>query len=695
MKKKSKSIEEQLKELKNIELKYKTLLNTIPSLAWFTDANSIYKDVNEAFKIHSGKELEDIIGLSHEDVWTKKIGNECIENDIKTINKKETIAFKEIVAGKRGYRTYTIHRSPVIDEHGKVIGIIAVSNDTTSIKNRDTQIQTILENIPFKVWLRDKEGYYINSNSEFASGRNTTVNGLIGKNINEFYNEEELNEIYKEDKSVIENHKTIKFVKRVNHKTNKNKRVLEVYKTPVFDIGGRLIGIVGIIIDVTKTQETKDMIKKQAYTDSQTGLLNRRALYEYVKHRFNGNQITIMILDIDNFKYINDEYGHIIGDEVLESVCDTLKRCCPKDFLFRFGGDEFIIISNYKMTNERIKEKANKILEKIGEKRIKNERINVSVGVAICNCNRDKCEVKNCEKRCKSGECKLISKADVALYKAKEYGKNQAVIYSQGLEEELNLRISIEHDLQNAVENNEIELYYQPQYKIDKTLVGFEALFRWKNKKYNNVRVEEIISIMEKSNLITSIGNEVIKQASMFAKKINKNRQNKIVVSFNVSPLQIMDKEFIKNVNKALIDAKLESIEDVKLLGIEITENILLDNIDQNIEKIKQLKEVGITIALDDFGTGYSSLNYLVKLPLSTTKIDRSFIAGMENSEEYAKLVKLMIEGSHSLGLKVIAEGVENENQLEMLKEMGIDYIQGYLFSKPLKEEEALQCVQR
>lgn len=560
------------------------------------------------------------------------------------------------------------------------------------LKNRDIQIQTILESIPFKVWIRNKEGYYINSNYKFANARNTTIKDLNGRNISEFYNEEELQAIYKEDKAVIENHKTIKFFKRIDN--NEDKRTLEVYKTPVLDIGGELIGIVGIIIDVTRVQISKEMMKRQVYTDPQTGLLNRRGLYEYVKHRFGGNQITIMILDIDNFKYINDEYGHIIGDEVLELVCDTLKQSCSRDVLFRFGGDEFIIISDYKMDNEMIKEKANQVLEEICETRIKNERINVSIGVATCDCNRGKCKIENCPKRCKSGECKLISKADIALYKAKEYGKNQVVIYSKGLEDEVNLKISIENDLQNAVENNEIELYYQPQYKLDKTLIGFEALFRWKNKKYSNIPILQIISIMEQSNLIISIGNEIMRQASLFAKKINENLDEKIVVSINVSPVQIMDKNFIENIRKTLIDAKLDNIEGVKLLGIEITENVLLDNIDINLDKIKKLKDAGIKICLDDFGTGYSSLNYLVKLPLSATKIDRSFIVGMENSVEYMKLVKLMIEGSHSLGIKVIAEGVENEKQLEMLKEMGVDYIQGYLFSKPLKEEEALQCVQ-
>ncbi|MGL6105743.1 sensor domain-containing protein [Romboutsia sp.] len=683
MNKNTKSIEDQLQELKHIELKYKALLNTIPTIAWFSDKDSNYIDVNSSFLIHCGKTLDDIKGKDHKYVWDRKTGDECRKNDLLVLNKKEPLFFQEVVPGKKGYRRLNIYRFPVLDDNGEVIGITAVARDVTSIENRDTQLKTLIENIPFKVWLLNKNGDYINANSKFAASKKTTVEQLIGRNIKEFYKQEELDTIFNEDKEVIDKQKTIKFTKRLIH--GSEKRTLEVYKTPVFDIGGELVGIVGILIDITKIQQTKDKMKKQAYTDPHTGLLNRRALYKYIKHRFNGNKISIMVIDVDDFKHINDTYGHLIGDTLLEKVSKTLKQICPKDFIFRFGGDEFIILSISPANIEYIEEKAQNILAKVScikTDETKNETINISIGVALCDCNKDKCNYSN---------CKLLSRADIALFKAKEYGKNQYVIYTKILEDEINLKLNIESALKLAVQNNEIMLYYQPQYTKEKKLVGFEALFRWKNNKYSHVPILDLIKIIEESNLILSIGKEIIRKSCLFSNKINKNRKEKLVVSFNVSSIQIMNTNFVKEIKEILNETQVCA----DCIGIEITETVLLENINENIEKIKILKNLGIKISLDDFGTGYSSLNYLVKLPLSVVKIDRSFIVDMENSQEYVTLVKLIIEISHTLNFEIIAEGVENEKQYNMLKEMGVDYIQGYLFSKPLNESEALKLINK
>ncbi|MGL5380387.1 sensor domain-containing protein [Clostridium sp.] len=668
-------------ELKYTKLKYNTLLNAIPSMAWFTDVDSHYYDVNKEFLIHCGKDISEIKGKNHKNVWTNKVGDECRQNDLEVLRKCESGVFEEIVPGERGYRRFDIYRSPVIDENNKAIGIVAVARDTTEIKNMDAQFRVLIENIPFEVWLCNKDGDYVNANIKFAKTHNTTVEQLIGRNLREFYSKEEVDIIIGEDKEVMSTKQSNKFTKEVM--IGDKKKSVEIYKTPVLNIANEVVGIVGTTVDITQLKEAENKIKKQAYTDSNTGLLNRRALYEYLGNKEIGKKLTMLIIDVDNFKQINDTYGHQVGDGVLKEIANTLREICIEDYIFRFGGDEFIILFKNEMPKKEIELKVNSILSEISEIESYgrySDNVNVSIGVAVCPKNHEECD---------GSHCKLITMADIALYKAKETGKNKFVFYTNGLEEERNVRLNIEKALSHAIENNEIKLAYQPQYSKDNKLRGFEALFRWNNKNYRDLPVMEIINIMEKSDLIIPIGNEIMKKACIFAKKINENTNNKLIVSFNVSSTQIMDDNFIDYIKDIINETGVYT----NCIGIEITETVLLENINENIQKINDLKKLGIKISLDDFGTGYSSFNYLVKLPLSEVKIDKSFVAGMENGEEYSNLIKLIIDSSHSLDLPIVAEGVETMEQLNKLSNMGVDYIQGYLFSKPLEEKDAFKLI--
>ena len=291
---------------------------------------------------------------------------------------------------------------------------------------------------------------------------------------------------------------------------------------------------------------------------------------------------------------------------------------------------------------------------------------------------------------CSSGDVEtILLKGDLAVYKAKEKGKNQYVIYTDDLERERLFNLQMEYDLRHSIQNKEINLFYQPQYTVDKELVGFEALFRWNHPRYKHIPVIEIIRLIEELRLIEEVSAYVCLQAFEFANEINQNRENPIVVSINISALQIMNDNFVDNFKSLIKQANVNP----NYIGIEITETVLMQNINENIKKIRELKDLGITISLDDFGTGYSSLNYLINLPLSKVKIDRSFIKGMGKQDEFKSLVRLIIDIAHSLQLPVISEGVENEEELEILKQMDIDNIQGYYFSKPISKEDALLLI--
>ncbi|MDQ0150314.1 putative bifunctional diguanylate cyclase/phosphodiesterase [Eubacterium multiforme] len=438
-----------------------------------------------------------------------------------------------------------------------------------------------------------------------------------------------------------------------------------------------------------KVTELKAYIKgleNLIYNDYLTGINNRRSLYKYINNlnvsKGEFSNIALFILDLDNFKNFNDTFGHFVGDKVLISVAKAIVDTCKDAFVARIAGDEFIVIYKDITDEEAVMKIGENILKAINNIYIKDadfNKISASLGAVI---------------GCKDGDSieDLLVKGDIALYKAKSIGKNKSVLYTIKLDKERKFTLEIEKDIVKAIKNDEIEVHYQPKYTCKKKLVGFEALFRWNNPKYKKIQVLKIINIIEQSNSFEIFNDYIMKEAFKFSKKINKkNTKNPIKVSINISSKQIMSPNFIFKFKELLREEEV----DPKFIEIEITETVLLENIDENISKIKILKDMGVSIYLDDFGTGYSSLKYLISLPVSGVKIDRGFVAKMNKGEEYIKLLNSIVKICCTLKLPVVAEGVETEKELNILKKMDIKYIQGYLFSKPLPKDEALKLLRK
>lgn len=668
-----------INESKNKKLQFDALLNNTPYMSWFKDRKSNYIMVNDDFKEHSGKELDIISGRDDRFVWDGQIGEKCREYDLAVMNERKQIIFDEVIPGKKGYRQFNIHKAPVIDEYDNVVGTIGVARDITELKNNDTKLNIIIENIPFAVCLKSNDGIFMNINSKFSEYYNSDSEDIIGKNELDRVDFETREAIKREDLEIIKEKKSKIFERRT--KILDEERIMEVYKSPVFDISNEVIGIVELLRDVTDEKRNQENIRRLAYTDPLTNLQNRRSLYKYLSKKINKEDLylTLMFIDLDNFKKLNDSCGHCYGDEALVLISNNLKSICKGAFVARIGGDEFVVIWENINEENKLQEKIEEILLAIKTEFNKGDKTNIisaSVGVVTGNPRENTVET-------------LLLKGDLALYKAKEKGKNQYIMYTESLEKERIFNLKIERDLRDAVKRNEIDVYYQPQYTSKMQLKGFESLFRWRNSTYKDIPVIDIINIMEECNIIEEISNSVLKKAFNFSKKINKKRENKIIVSTNISAIQIMNDNFVDNFKKLIKDVGVEP----NCIGIEITETVLLKNIEENIKKVKALKDLGIIISLDDFGTGYSSLNYLIKLPLSQVKIDRSFIKGMNSRHEYIKLVKLIIDIAHSISIPVIAEGVEDSNELRILEDMNIDAIQGYLLSKPLNESEAEKII--
>ena len=430
-------------------------------------------------------------------------------------------------------------------------------------------------------------------------------------------------------------------------------------------------------------------LKHLAHFDQLTGVANRvlfleninRALSHAKRHK---ERLTLMFIDLDNFKNINDSLGHNVGDDLLVKVASRLLAVVRKsDTVARLGGDEFAIILEDSGEVYSAEIVAKKILQKLSLPfEIYGQKIymSASIGVAISP---------------EAGEDvdTLLKNADIAMYGVKNGGKNNYQIFTESFDKEMFSRIETEKHLHNALARNEFELYYQPLVDVKTGEVhSAEALLRWWHPERNElVSPIEFISILEESGLITSVGEWVLKTACKQCKYWHEQGMEDFCVAVNVSPRQLQQSEPVKWIAQALWETGL----DGKYLNVEITEDVLLKNPAQAEENIRRIREMGVAVSIDDFGTGYSSLSYLMNYEFDFLKIDRSFLSTLTTSKSTPVILKAIIQMAHGLGLKVVAEGVEQEEQYDFLEEQNCDVIQGYLFSQPIEAKEVHKFVRK
>lgn len=446
------------------------------------------------------------------------------------------------------------------------------------------------------------------------------------------------------------------------------------------EVRGRLMEVadenlrVSAVRDMRKQKEDEARILHLAQHDMLTGLPNRTYFRERfqkaIENQANAEESisAVMLLDLDRFKDINDLYGHPIGDKLIQTVARRLNACVTHhDTVARLGGDEFAIIQVNLKTTAEVGLLTNKILEVLSKPiHVGNNitvRTSASIGIALIPDHG-------------TDPDELMSKADIALYEAKEAGRNTFAFFEDKMEEAILLRRTMEGDLRNALENEELQLHFQPQARSDtRSIVGFEALLRWNHPEKGQIGPNNFIPVAEESGLIIPIGrwvlNEACAQASQWPERYR--------VGVNLSPVQFCDEYLIQEVEGALARSGLSP----ERLELEITESVLIHDDRRALNTLRQLKELGITIALDDFGTGYSSLSYLRRFPFDRLKIDRSFVSGVTQTPELAAIIRAVIDLGQALGMEVIAEGVETEPELELLRNESCDEVQGFLIGRP------------
>lgn len=428
-------------------------------------------------------------------------------------------------------------------------------------------------------------------------------------------------------------------------------------------------------------------IEHMAYYDSLTELPNRLLFVEKLgleleKAKEYNIQGVVLFLDLDDFKRINDTLGHNYGDKLLKAVSTKLKLCTrEKDIVARFSGDEFLILIPEVYNHIEIANIARRILKIFDSKFELEEKqifITASIGIIVYPIDGDDVNV-------------IIRNADTAMYKAKSLGKNRYCFFDKNLSEDVYRKSEVEKGLRNALEKEELEVYYQPQVNVQTNrIIGFEALLRWNNKELGNVSPYEFIPIAEETGIINSIFKWLLRKICMQNIEWKNKGYDFQYISINVSSIQFKYENFIRIVKNILneTDVKPECIQ------IEITESVLMQSINNALNLLSKLKDIGIKIALDDFGTGYSSLNYLRLLPIDTLKIDKSFIDDITNNLEAKDITDGIIQLAHKIKLEVVAEGVEDIEQLELLKQMNCNIIQGYYYCKPLPINELDKVLQ-
>ena len=471
---------------------------------------------------------------------------------------------------------------------------------------------------------------------------------------------------------------------------------LHLQADPILDESGNLRALSGTAQDITERIRAEEEIRFLAYHDSLTRLGNRRLFTERLRFslahaRRHREIVAVMFLDLDHFKRINDTLGHSVGDLFLQRVAGRLKNCVRDSdcvsravgngtdaTISRFGGDEFMVALSNIQNVEELRQVASRILDTMaGPFNVEGRDVVVTASLGIAVSPQDGEDVDS-----------LIRNADAAMYEAKRQGRGVYQFYKLAMNDAVNRDLQLESDLRKAFDRGELLLHYQPKVElVSGRVVGFEALVRWQHPELGMIPPNDFVPLAEQAGLIAPLGEFVLRTACAQARAWREMGFPPLRISVNLSAHQFR--------NEGLADTVVQILQETPLsprsLDIEITESAMMRSKDVTISVLQKLKGIGVTVSLDDFGTGYSSLSYLKGFPIDTVKIDRAFVRDLTTDPDDAAITAAIISMAKSLSLRVVAEGVETEEQLAFLREHGCDEMQGFLFSPPMPADEATE----
>lgn len=558
-------------------------------------------------------------------------------------------------------------------------GWVATHEDITERRRSEQELDrarkflhAIVENVPTALMVKDaKDHRYVLVNREGEEFFGLDRGQMIGRNVYDLYEKDQADAIEARDTEALGSGSQHFFGEHVVQTPRKGPRIVTTKRVTIMDDDGRPEYLLGVIEDVTERRQAQDRIAYLAHHDALTNLPNRVLLRERLDHALSrvqeGKKLALFYLDLDHFKRINDTFGHAAGDEVLKTVAERLRHCIRDiDTVARLGGDEFAIIQAGVETTSQCELLAQEVREAIKAPCDFNGyslATDVSIGISVALEDG-------------LGADEILKRADTALYGAKIAGRGAHRFFDADMNILKSARHALETDLQKGLSNGEFELHYQPLVNLESNeICGVEALMRWHHPERGLISPGEFIPIAEETGLIAQLGEWSLRQACADAAKLPAN----VKIAVNLSPAQLTRKNFVQFVVNTLAASGMAPAR----LEFEITESVLLQNTFTTLATLHQLRQLGVRIAMDDFGTGYSSLSYLRSFPFDKIKIDRSFISDLSDKEESLSIVRAVIGLARSFNMATTAEGVETQQQLERVRQLGCTEMQGYLFSRP------------
>ncbi|MFD0698193.1 EAL domain-containing protein [Paenibacillus sp. GCM10027628] len=648
-----------------------------------TDSGGVILSVNPAFSATTGYTEEEAVGQ------TPRILYSGIQETAFYIHMwakiHETGSWQgEIWNRKKNGELYLewLTISTVRDEHGKISNYVGIFLDITERKKAEEKLQLharVFETASEGIMITDTKGTILSVNPAFTETTGYTEDEALGQTPRMLHSGVQDAEFYIHMWASI--HETGGWQGEIWNQ-RKNGEVYPEWLTinAVRNENDNISNYVGIFTDITERKLTEENLKYLAHYDVLTGLPNRFLFHDRLNHAILQAQrqkkwVALMFIDLDHFKLINDSLGHAVGDQLLQKASKRLKSCVrTKDTVSRLGGDEFTVILPDIQKTEDALPVARKILEELALPFFVEEHelfITASIGISIYPLNGD------------DGDT-LIKHADSAMYRAKEQSNNYQM-YTTDMNATFVRKMQLENGLRKALEKEQLAIVYQPQMDIRTgQITGVEALLRWQHPELGMVSPNEFIQIAEENGQIDEIGAWVLRKVCEQNKVWQLAGYPPIKCAINLSPRQFKNKNLIETVKRILQETGLSP----SYLCFEITERISIHRIESVLAVLHGLKEIGVELAIDDFGKGHSALSYLKRYPIDILKVDKYFVQDIETDLGNASIAKAIIDMAHGLGIRVIAEGVETENQLTFLKKLHCDSIQGYWLSRPLPPEE-------
>ncbi|MEB1806916.1 MAG: EAL domain-containing protein [Bacillaceae bacterium] len=638
----------------------------------------------------NGLTSEELVGKTVFDFFTKPIAEKVRQDDLHVWETKQLFT-KEIMTdflGQEGY-VYTGKTIISIEDEIKKEYLLGFALDITDrvkaekkLKESEELFRKLVDQAADSFFLSNSEGKIIDVNTAACNHLGYSREELLNLSIKDIVSlsADGLADVYEK----------VAQLKTYNYEHEMLRKDGSVFPADtnvgLVHIGDRTLYL-GLSRDISDRKKVEKQIEHMAYHDPLTGLPNRWYIHTYIKsyltkERRQDEKLAFLLLDLDHFKVINDSLGHQAGDLLLQQVAKRLHYSIGEnDTLARLGGDEFIIIlPNLKDHREAVTvcEKIMKAMEEPFFIEGQNFKVSTSIGISIVPDHGEDIHT-------------LIQNADIAMYRSKEQGRNSFRFFNKVMKESAQKRMEMEISLRRALENNEFILHYQPKLNIKTgAIYGMEALIRWQQEDSKLIYPGQFIELAEETGLIIPMGDWVLREACKQC-KVWHDAGYPLTVSVNLSAQQFQKHDLTELIAKIIVETGLTP----DALELELTESTVMKEPKQAAYMLQQLKELGVSISIDDFGTGFSSLSYLNQFPIDTLKIDRSFINDAHENEANQAIAAAIISLAHGLGLGVVAEGVENEEQLRFLKLKQCDAAQGYFVGKPMGEELILDYIKK